>query len=127
MRPTQQGPRGGGGGCAGRVFLGKGEAVHWPQHSSRGSVLDAWREGRGRFRRIQTLHGGGGRAEGWRREGFTSRVHDKKHSYCFNNVFGVSEKVLRSSLCSSSFQQLTGCGRGVSQVGLKKGEGGEVS
>lgn len=50
-------------------------------------------------------------------------MHYGKHRYCFNNEF-VGEKVLRSSERLSTFQQLTGCG-GVSQVGLKTGEGCE--
>lgn len=69
---------------------------------------------------------GGGRRDGDGRV-LQAECMTRSTDTVFNNVFGVSEKVLRSSLCSSSFQQLTGCGRGVSQVGLKKGEGGEVS
>lgn len=79
--------------------MGKGEAVHWPQHSSRGSVLDAGREGRGRFRRIQTLRGGGGGRAGGRRDGdgrvLQAECMTRSTDTVFNNVFGVSEKVLR--------------------------------
>lgn len=97
---------GGGGGCFGEGREGKQCTGH--STAAGGQLVKCKAGGGGRFGRIQTLQGGNGAAP--------SRVQDRKHRYCFNICVTVS------SLCSSSFQQLTGR-RGVhgGQVGAEEG------
>lgn len=63
------------------------------------------------------MHGRGVGPRVRNRRVFASKVHDGKHRYWFNNDW---MEVLRSSPCSSSFQQLTEHG-GVGRIRPKTG------